>query len=47
MQQPGQVEVKLSHGLHMERAGNDPAKSGLVPGTRKTPKFIVKEEVLG
>jgi len=35
MQQPGQVEVKLSQDLRTESSGNDPAK-GLVPRARKT-----------
>jgi len=35
MQQPGQVEVKLSHGLHMERVLNDPAKVGWYPELAK------------
>ncbi len=43
MQQPGQVEVKLSQDLRTESSG----QSGLVPRARKTAELIAKEEVLG
>jgi hypothetical protein len=39
MQQPGQVEVKLSQDLRTENLGNDPAKVGWYPEFAKLPSL--------
>ena len=40
MQQPGQVEVKLSQDLRTEGSGNDPAKVGWCPEFAKLPSLL-------
>ena len=45
MQQPGQVEVKLSQDLRTEGLGNDPAKVGWYPEFAKLPSLLEGESV--
>jgi len=46
MQQPGQVEVKLSQDLRTESSGNDPAKVGWYPELAKLPSLLERGSVL-
>ena len=45
MQQPGQVEVKLSQDLRTEGLGNDPARVGWYPESAKLPSLLERGSV--
>jgi hypothetical protein len=45
MQQPGQVEVKLSQDLRTKGSGNDPARVGWYPEFAKLPSLLERGSV--